>query len=39
VNRLNEPLSEVKLNDLNGNTVNVRDYTGKKLLIYMWASW
>ncbi|MBM7616235.1 TlpA family protein disulfide reductase [Alkaliphilus hydrothermalis] len=25
--------------DLDGNTISIKDYMGKKLLIFMWASW
>ncbi|MBI3943512.1 MAG: redoxin domain-containing protein [Chloroflexi bacterium] len=27
------------LQDLDGKTVRLRDYAGKNVLIFMWASW
>lgn len=32
-------MKNVKLEDVNGNTVSIEDYRGKNTLIFMWASW
>jgi peroxiredoxin len=37
--KLNEAFPAVSLLNLEGEPVSVASYRGKKLLIYMWASW
>ncbi|HEU5138448.1 MAG TPA: redoxin domain-containing protein [Bacillales bacterium] len=34
-----EQMPDVKLRDLDGNTVSLEDYKGSKTLVFMWASW
>ncbi|TCT21728.1 redoxin [Melghiribacillus thermohalophilus] len=36
---LRKTIPDVQLPDLNGNQVSIRDFRGKKTLIFMWASW
>ena len=36
---LGQPLPDFELPALDGHTVKLADYRGKKLLIFMWASW
>jgi cytochrome oxidase Cu insertion factor (SCO1/SenC/PrrC family) len=34
-----DPAKEFSLPDLNGRTVSLKDYRGKVLLLYFWATW
>lgn len=34
-----EKMPDVDLEDLDGNSVSLKEYLGKKTLIFMWASW
>jgi peroxiredoxin len=36
---LGETIFDFTLPDLEGNPVSIRDYRGKKTLIFMWSSW
>ncbi|MEK6479332.1 TlpA disulfide reductase family protein [Catalinimonas sp. 4WD22] len=33
------PLSKVELKDLEGNTINLDDYSGKTIVLNFWATW
>jgi len=33
------PAPEFQLKDINGNTVSLKDFEGKPLLLYFWATW
>lgn len=37
--RVGEPIPDVVLPDLDGRLVRLSDYRGKRLLVFMWASW
>jgi peroxiredoxin len=37
--KLNEAFPAISLTNLEGESVSIESYRGKKLLIYMWASW
>jgi peroxiredoxin len=39
VSMLLEKMPQISLQDLQGQEVAVSDFKGKKLLIFMWASW
>jgi peroxiredoxin len=34
-----QSFAEFTLPDLNGHEIKISDYSGKRLLIFMWASW
>lgn len=34
-----QSLPDIALVDLDGHTARLRDYSGSKLLVFMWASW
>ncbi|WP_147803288.1 TlpA family protein disulfide reductase [Alkalicoccus halolimnae] len=34
-----DKIENIALTDLEGNTVSLHDFHGKKTLIFMWASW
>lgn len=34
-----EKLPSLSLKDVNGNTINLTDFKGKKVFVNMWASW
>lgn len=36
---LMKKMKNVQLSDLEGQEVSFSDYTGKNVLIFMWASW
>ncbi|UOF89521.1 redoxin domain-containing protein [Fodinisporobacter ferrooxydans] len=36
---LGEKIFDFALPDLDGNLVSLQEYRGKKVLIFMWASW
>ena len=36
---LGEPVPDFMLFALDGHAVKLSDYRGKKLLVFMWASW
>jgi peroxiredoxin len=36
---LGEKIFEFSLPNLQGQPVSIQDYRGKKVLIFMWASW
>lgn len=33
------PMPDLTLTDINGGEIQLADYTGKRYIIYMWASW
>jgi peroxiredoxin len=37
--KLGEKIQDFTLSDVNGNSVSIESYKGKKVLIYMWATW
>lgn len=37
--RVGDPLPPIALPDLEGHNVRLEDYRGKRLLLFMWASW
>jgi thiol-disulfide isomerase/thioredoxin len=37
--KVNYPAPDLKLNDLQGNLVSIKDYLGKVILVNMWATW
>jgi peroxiredoxin len=37
--KLGEKMRDVTLSDVNGNPISIESYKGKKVLIYMWATW
>jgi peroxiredoxin len=36
---VNETLPAAKLPSLDGTTIDLASYRGKKIIIFMWASW
>ncbi|MCD8443962.1 TlpA family protein disulfide reductase [Tenacibaculum finnmarkense] len=39
LNEYNKPYTTNKYIDLHGNTINISDYKGKKVLLNFWATW
>jgi peroxiredoxin len=37
--RVGDALPPIALPGLDGRTIRLQDYRGKRLLIFMWASW
>ncbi len=37
--RMNQPMDDFKLKDIDGNTVQLSDYRGKTVLVNFWATW
>ena len=37
--KVGDVVPDMSLPTLGGGTVNLRDYAGKKLILFMWASW
>jgi peroxiredoxin len=37
--RVGDALPPIALPDLQGHTIRPQDYRGRRLLIFMWASW
>ena len=37
--RIGRPLPDLTLPDLDGRPVRLADFRGRKLLIFVWASW
>jgi peroxiredoxin len=37
--RVGDPLPPIALPDLQGRNIRLEDYRGKRLLLFMWASW
>ena len=37
--KLGDVIFDFALPDLEGNLVSIREYRGKKTLIFMWSSW
>jgi peroxiredoxin len=37
--RVGDELPPIALPGLDGRTVRLQDYRGKRLLVFMWASW
>ena len=37
--RVGDRLPPIALPDLQGRSIRLHDYRGKRLLIFMWASW
>ena len=37
--KIGEPVPDFTLFALDGHAVKLSDYRGKKLLVFMWASW
>jgi cytochrome c biogenesis protein CcmG/thiol:disulfide interchange protein DsbE len=36
---LGQPVPDFTLPTLDGKPIHIRDYRGKKLIVFMWASW
>jgi len=34
-----DPLPDITLPTVDGHTIRLRDYRGKRLFVFMWASW
>ncbi|HEX6923424.1 MAG TPA: redoxin domain-containing protein [Bacillales bacterium] len=34
-----EQMPDLRLQDVDGNTVSLEEYRGSKTLVFMWASW
>ena len=34
-----DPLPDISLPDLTGRNINLRNYRGRRLFVFMWASW
>lgn len=34
-----DPIPDLSLATVDGNSVNLRDFSGRKLILFMWASW
>jgi peroxiredoxin len=37
--RVGDRLPPIELPSLDGHTIRLEDYRGKRLLVFMWASW
>jgi hypothetical protein len=37
--RVGDRLPPIVLPDLHGRSIRLQDYRGKRLLVFMWASW
>lgn len=37
--QLGQPVPDVALTDMQGKSVRISDFRGKKLIIFNWASW
>jgi peroxiredoxin len=37
--KLGEKIQDFTLSDVNGNPISIESFKGKKVLIYMWATW
>lgn len=37
--RVGDPVPEITLPDLDGKPVSLSGYSGRRLLVFMWASW
>jgi peroxiredoxin len=37
--KLGEKMRDFTLADVNGNPISIESYKGKKVLVYMWATW
>lgn len=39
VPRVGDPLPDITLVGLDGQAIRLSDYRGRRLLVFMWASW
>ena len=37
--KVGDKLPDVRLGTMGGNSVAIRDYIGRKILIFIWSSW
>jgi peroxiredoxin len=37
--KLGEKIRDFTLSDVDGNAISIESYKGKKVLVYMWATW
>ena len=37
--KVGDKLPDVRLGTMGGNSVAIRDYAGRKVLIFIWSSW